>query len=347
MIKNIISDDCKKYTDRSANKVYSKLLCQFGNFYGISGKNGSRGTTGIIGNIGIKGDTGCYGTKGSPGDKGLFGDNGHQGDSGDIGFGSKGNIGDTSNGDNGDLGDIGNDVSGTKGSDGVSGLKGDDGFVFFGSSGVIINGVNGDNGDSGYEGDIGIFGINGDIGNSSDAGNMGVSGNIGNKGDQEKGVQGNQGDKGNQGNQGDTGIIGDPIAPLDTYMCAKYRDADFDISSPYYDVNYRGIVFHNITLKGSVFTFEIEGIYLVTYDLKFITDTDISVDVSLGLEKTPLPGGSISSSVTDTLSFLSLNRVFLTSAATGNFIVVTVTVSSDVTLLGGLNGPQISIIQIA
>lgn len=56
MYKETNCRDCKKYTDRSVNEVYSKLVCDFSNTCCIPGKPGRKGDKGIKGDRGIKGE---------------------------------------------------------------------------------------------------------------------------------------------------------------------------------------------------------------------------------------------------------------------------------------------------
>lgn len=352
---------CKKYTDRSINEVYSKLLCQFSDVNEIQGKNGKKGTTGTkgdsgnIGNIGNYGDKGFLGNVGSDGEKGNFGDEGNKGL-----IGSEGNKGENaSNGDLGSNGDSGsngikgemfNGDKGENGSNGNTGLNGNKG-----NAGSNKNfGSDGDRGNIGSEGNFGLsgdFGLTGTTGETIE-GSTGDFGNIGNNG--TKGDQGNQGNKGDFGSNGETGnlnvcmgyafgqntnstvtVMTDPTAggiPYPTAFSGGYMSVIQSTASTVF-----------ISMSPT------EGIFLITYDIKTVNASQTTIIFLLAGETSTgtIPGTVIQPPTSyDPGKFISFNRTCL--AKFGAVILkMTDTNQSTITLEGGINGPQISFIQIA
>lgn len=369
MHKKKLVETVKKYTDRSINEVYSKILCQFSNTNGIAGKNGRRGIIGNKGAPGNKGDIGNYGDKGYQGNIGLygnmgiFGDNGNlglKGDEGDIGnIGDKGNVGGNGNigllggiglegllGEVGDLGNIGN-----------SGLKGDTGKISLGNKGEF-----GEKGEAGAKGNS-LLGETGEKGEKGDIGEVtkGSSGNVGDFGD--KGILGENGDKGNIGSQGDQGVIG---GSTDVFAFANNTRDSIDVNLGatnllYYPSNNLSsgiVIFQGFIPRPSAasytvfFITDINKTYLITYDLKANATITTHTNFSIVDKDTEVPyAGSVmrapSGYISDT--FISFSRVFLAQPNSANNFVAIVYDSSvpSISLLGGINGPQISIIQIA
>ena len=372
----------KKYTDRSINKVYSKLLCQFSNTINeIPGKNGKRGI------IGIGGDNGTTGNIGNFGDKGYFGDTGFDGNDGNVG--NKGNLGsDGSKGFAGSEGDFGS--TGNTGDIGLFGDPGSNGFIGnTGSDGDIGGTENGNKGDigeteNGDKGDIGINGYGGNNGINGDKGDMGMNGSTGNTGivgdSGDLGIKGNkgEGENGDNGNRGDQGIIGDPISPIDVYAFASnngnpiyiyplseniglyypdyYPDsnlsANIDIYSepaPYPNPD-------NISSTYFIRPFSGQNrIYLIMYDLKVNSTITSDTIFSTYYSENIINGSQIQAPnryVQNT--FVSFNRVFIAQVSpSGSDDTVFycgasgVSQPSSITLINGINGPQISIIEIA
>lgn len=360
--------NCKKYTIRSVNEAYSKLLCQFSNTNGIAGKNGRCGVIGNKGIPGNKGNKGIPGNKGYQGNYGSCGDIGLYGDTGNIGNdGNKGNIGNIGKGNTGSTGNMGSygnlgsegllGETGNLGNNGNSELNGDSGEISLGNKGEIgenITGAKGDFifGETGNKGDIGkVSIIKGSLGDVGDFGNVGVKGN------QEKG---NQGDKGNQG------IIGDPTSPINVYAFANNTSSSIivypSVPAYYPDNNLSSGI--NIT-QTSVFipnpitfiyytTFSKSTIgetYLIIYDLKvdatitpdtFFSVVDIPSSNNFAGSTIQAPSGYVSN------KFISFNRVCIVQpnfggdSGFGVFGFLT-----NISLLNGINGAQILIIQIA
>ena len=364
---------CKKYMDRSVNEVYSKLLCRFSNTNGITGKNGRRGIRGTHGASGDEGNIGDSGDKGYQGNVGLFGGTGNIGNNGNMGL--RGDEGDTGN-----IGNIGNEglsgnigLSGNLGSQGSSGevgdlgnvgsigLSGDSGKISLGSKGEI-----GDNGDAGVKGGNSLFrGDKGDIGEIGEA-PAGSPGNVGDFGD--KGIKENgNGNKGDQGDQGDEGIIGDPISPINVYAFAKNMTDSISVEGSYGPLYYpsnnlsSGITIIQPPPSSQPYTLFINptsttgGTYLIIYDVKAETTITHDTIFSIVVNESPVtaPGSQIQAPYgykSDT--FVSFNRVFLAQLdPLGDFgFIVSASDPSElapISLLGGTNGPQILIIQIA
>lgn len=368
---------CNKYANRSVGEVYSKLLCQFSNIHDIQGKHGRKGCTGNKGDIGNEGGHGNKGEQGNHGESGFVGNRGILGDEGNSGIvGNKGDQGNLENsGDKGNQGDQGLRNLGSKGS---IGNQGDLGYVgnlgSDGNKGEIINGNKGETGNNGSVGNN-AKGDGGENGNEGDKGNKirGDKGNSANIGD--KGNNGTVGTKGFIGDSGISGTSGDPIDPLDMYMFAKNNSESINLSLttnaganhannfiPYNNILNSGISF----VSGyPVFTVSQSGTYLITYDIK--TDSTITASTTFQISQvefyicmptlqdfTPIPTSKINSPNEYANTFISFNRTFLVnlqSVANGvsygvQIIDPSVSDSYSITLLGGINGPQITVLQI-
>ena len=357
-----ISNQCKKYTDRSINEVYSKLLCKFSNSCGVSGKNGRKGFIGNKGDTGNKGSVGDNGEFGEEGNVGLTGDNGKLGNQGDIGLaGNKGENGYAIKGENGETGNQGNSYKGEPGSKGdngennnESGTKGMTGNI--GNIGSI--GDTGNIGNKGSFGDSGDKGLDGDstnVGNEGTPGGNGDTGNVGSNG--ENGESGTKGDNGDNGDIGDSGISGDFASPFDAYLFGQNKtsgmisiDGTGFVFFPDSQIQSSGIIFDT----GADYVFNAGGIYLVTYDIKSTTTFSGTTIAYFGVFNHPEPGGAIQTpyGYTPGSGFISFNRTFLFDNIFGgsayyNTILTDPGPYTPLQILGEINGPQISIVRIA
>ena len=175
---------------------------------GIIGAGGVPGETGLQGIQGIIGEQGVPGIQGIPGETGLQGIIGEQGITGETGLqgltgatGSQGPIGPT--GPQGDTGPTG--PTGAAGPQGDTGLAGPTGAT--GPQGDT--GSTGPTGATGSQGDTGSTGPTGATGPQGDTGSTGPTGATGPSGaDGSTGATGPQGDTGPQGATGATGAQG-------------------------------------------------------------------------------------------------------------------------------------------
>ena len=356
----------KKYSDRSINEVYSKLLCKFSGNDGVSGKNGRNG---------FVGNEGDFGNKGSIGDKGEFGKEGNIGPAGDKGeLGNLGNIGPVGNkgekgyanieGEIGEFGNQGNPDKGELGSKGdngennnESGTKGMTGNI--GNTGDIGNiGNIGNKGSFGDSGDKGLDGDSTNVGNEGTTERNGDTGNVGSNG--ENGESGTKGDNGDNGDIGDSGISGDFASPFDAYLFGQNKTQGMIsptvaryVPFPDNQIQSSGIVFDSGP-HGAHFVFNARGIYLVTYDIKSTTTFTGTTTAYFGVVNFLFPGGAIQTpnEYTSGSGFISFNRTFLFDNVAGsgffyNIILTDPATHTPLQILGGINGPQISIVRIA
>lgn len=219
--KHKIWSQCKKYTDRSTNKVYYKLLCKFSDHCDIPGKNGYQGFIGSDGESTNFGSVGDKGDSESKGNLGLIGDEGELGSQGGIGLvGNKGQEGYNEKGKTGEIGNHGGSEQGDLGSTGYKGIGESGNIGMMGNIGNIGNTGNTGNTGSSKKGDGGSKGLNGNSGTD------GTNGIIGSRGDKGKNKSGNKGQIGDEGNIGDPGTTCGTFNLFDTYLFGQNNTSD-------------------------------------------------------------------------------------------------------------------------
>lgn len=139
---------------------------------------------------------------------------------------------------------------------------------------------------------------------------------------------------------------------MDTYIFSRNNDPSpisIHISSGAGSVYYTNSISSNISINSQTsFAPSVTGIYLITYDIKITGQGPLYIFIG----SSPISFINGSNIITVHSPFLSLNRVFLAQLTGGSQYNVYLapgggSIPSSVDILGGTNGPQILITQIA